>query len=221
VTRRPTPARGRKSTPSTRRAGKGRAAPRPADVDSSGRVPLLTANVVHCMKGRLRVKLPVKKGDSAFFASVAERLAKCPGVEKVEVNPITGSVLFVHSATPQQIDRFAASKGLFRLAPWRTAHKTLFGDVADLFTKWNRDLKQATVGGVDIPSLIFLSLVASGIYQVFRGNLSMPAWYTAFYYALGIFSRGHVEEPDEGQDLLQDAEEVADVLDDLSDGGDD
>jgi hypothetical protein len=31
----------------------------------------------------------------------------------------------------------------------------------------------------------------------------MPAWYTAFYYALGIFTRAHVDEFDEGDELLE------------------
>jgi len=29
----------------------------------------------------------------------------------------------------------------------------------------------------------------------------MPAWYTAFYYALGVFSSAKVEEIDEGEEL--------------------
>lgn len=221
MTHRPRNVRSRKSTASKPKVGKGRATPQSADVDMSGHIPTLTAQVAHCMQGRLRIKLPAKKGDGVFFSSLAESLSKCPGVQKVEVNPLTASVLCVHSTTPQRIDRFAVSKGLFRLAPWRGVPRTLFGDVADLFTKWNRSLKQSSGGALDIPSVVFLSLVATGIYQVFLGNLSMPAWYTAFYYALGIFSRGHIEEPDEGQELLEDAEEVAEILDDLGDGGDD
>jgi len=190
-------------------------------VETPREVALPTANVVHRTSGRLRVKVPEKKGDERFFASMAERMAKCPGVQKVEANPITGSVLFLHAATPRQIDRFATSHDLFRFSLLRAVRKTLFGDVANLFGDWNRRLKVSTGGGMDIPSLIFLSLVASGIYQVLRGNLVMPAWYTAFYYALGIFTRGYVEEPDAGQDILQDIEESGDILEDLGDGGDD
>jgi len=36
----------------------------------------------------------------------------------------------------------------------------------------------------------------------------MPAWYTAFYYALQVFSKGHLDEPDAGENLLEDFEDI-------------
>ena len=61
---------------------------------------------------------------------------------------------------------------------------------------------------MDIPTLVFLSLLISGIWQIARGSVAMPAWYTAFYYALGIFTRAQVDDLDEGGELL---EEFGDV----------
>jgi hypothetical protein len=29
--------------------------------------------------------------------------------------------------------------------------------------------------------------MGAGIYQIARGNFAAPAWYTAFWYALGLF----------------------------------
>jgi hypothetical protein len=69
-------------------------------------------------------------------------------------------------------------------------------------------LKRLTSGEVDIPSLVFLGLVVSGIYEIARGNLVMPAWYTAFYYALQVFSRGQIDELDSGENLLEGFEDV-------------
>jgi len=65
-----------------------------------------------------------------------------------------------------------------------------------------------TGGEVDIPSLVFVSLLFSGIWQIARGNLAMPAWYTAFYYALGVFTRAQVDEWDEGEDLVADIDDA-------------
>lgn len=221
MTRRPTGVRKRESGPGSSTTRKGRPTRPPAGSKAASEIPLLAAEVVHRTNGRLRVRVPTKKGDAKFFAAAAEKFAKCPGVEKVEVNPVTASILFGLSTTPDHIGRFAEQKGLFRLAPWRLAHRTLFGDVADIFRKWNRNLKQSSGGGLDIPSLIFLSLIVSGIYQLARGNLVMPAWYTAFYYALGIFSRGYEEPPDEGPNVLEGPEEALDLPDDLGGDGDD
>jgi hypothetical protein len=221
VTRRPTDVRKRESGAGSTRTRKGRAIRPAAEVKTASEVPLLTAEVVHRTNGRLRVKVPAKKGDSAFFEAAAEKLAECPGVEKVEVNPVTASILFALSTTPERINRFAERKGLFRLAPWRPVRKTIFADVADLFRKWNRALKESSGGDLDIPSLVFVSLVISGVYQIARGNLSMPAWYTAFYYALGVFSRGFEETPDEGPNIVEDIEDNGGFLGDLGEEGGD
>ena len=36
--------------------------------------------------------------------------------------------------------------------------------------------------------------------------MTIPAWYTAFYYALGVFSHSRaVDEFDEGEDLLDES----------------
>ncbi len=53
-------------------------------------------------------------------------------------------------------------------------------NVADTFRAYDKDLKKISGGELDIPSLVFLSLLISGIWQIARGNLGMPAWYTAF-----------------------------------------
>ncbi len=61
-----------------------------------------------------------------------------------------------------------------------------------------------SVSLIVIPSLIFLSLLISGIWQIARGNFAMPAWYTAFYYALGVFARAQVEDEwEEGKSSSQ------------------
>jgi len=49
--------------------------------------------VCHLTTGRLRVKIPEKRHDGAFFKTVGERLASWDSVERIEVNPLTASVL--------------------------------------------------------------------------------------------------------------------------------
>jgi hypothetical protein len=80
--------------------------------------------------------------------------------------------------------------------------------VAASFRAYNENLKKLTGGEIDIPSLVFVSLLISGIWQIARGNLAMPAWYTAFYYALGVFTSAKVDEFDEGENLLADFDDV-------------
>src|ERR1051326_4256278 len=49
--------------------------------------------VCHLTNGRVRVKIPEKRRDEAFFNAVRERLGSWSSIEAVEVNPLTASVL--------------------------------------------------------------------------------------------------------------------------------
>ncbi len=162
------------------------------------------AYMVHESDGRLRVGVPSKKGHSDYFSRLEEDLSALPGVEFVKGNPISGTVLLVHRISRGAIARYAAQKGHFALKSPRSQPKPVFVHVAEAFRSWNEGLKRATGGALDLPGAIFLSLVLSGIYQIARGNVRAPAWYTAFWYALGVFSKGHADEWDEDEDLLDD-----------------
>lgn len=166
------------------------------------------AHVSHRMSCRLRIKIPSKKGDALYFAALRERLTDCPGVAAVSVSPQIGSALILHDCETNEIFAYAKKNELFVRKRSARPHKTLFNSVADTFQGYNRNLKTLTGGEIDIPSLVFLSLIASGIYQIARGNLVAPAWYTAFYYALGVFTRAQVDEWDEGEDVPEDFEDA-------------
>ncbi len=159
------------------------------------------AHVSHGMAHRLRIKIPSKRGEVSYFSSLRERLSGCPGVGEIRVNPQTGSALISYECERKTIAEFARDNDLFLLKRSTPRRKTLFGNVADTFQGYNRYLRKLTGGEVDIPSLVFVSLLISGMWQIARGNLAMPAWYTAFYYALGVFTRSQVDEWDEGEDL--------------------
>ncbi len=166
------------------------------------------AHVSHRMARRLRIKIPSKRRDVSYFSNLMERLSGCPGVKEIRVNPNIGSALISYEGERKTIADFARENELFVLGRSGRPQKPLFTNVADTFQVYNRYLKNATGGEVDIPSLIFLSLVISGVWQIARGNIVMPAWYTAFYYALGVFTRAQIEEWDEGEDFALEADDA-------------
>jgi hypothetical protein len=53
--------------------------------------------VVHFLPGRVRVKLPGLKGNTALAREVQHTLAAIDGIRHVEVSPITGSVLVLYN----------------------------------------------------------------------------------------------------------------------------
>ena len=166
------------------------------------------ADVCHEMLHRLRVKIPSKKGNASYFSTMRERMSECPGVKKVDVNPQTGSALIVHDCEAKTIFQYARKQGLFAREQTSRAHKPIFASVSDAFQSYDKSIRQMTGGEIDIPSLVFVGLMISGVYQIAKGNLVMPAWYTAFYYALQVFSKGHLDEPDAGENLIEDFEDI-------------
>jgi len=166
------------------------------------------AHVSSGIARRLRIKIPSKKGDASYFSTLRERLSACPGVGEIRVNPKTGSALISYECETKSLAEFGRENDLFLLRRYAPGRKSLFGNVADTFQGYNHDLKKLTGNEIDIPSLIFLSLVVSGIWQIARGNFVMPAWYTAFYYALGVFTRAQVDEWDEGENLVAELDDA-------------
>jgi hypothetical protein len=69
----------------------------------------------------------------------------------------------------------------------------------------DRSLRAVTGGKVDIPSAVFLALLCSGLYQLMRGRISAPPWYTAFWYAFGLVSM-YVIEKAAGIDVARQAD---------------
>jgi hypothetical protein len=136
------------------------------------------------------------KGKASYFERLNESLSAREDVKEVWVNPINGGALIIHTAGLDELIEHGASSGLYDLQRKTPSPKTLYDEVAGLFKGWNRDLKRLSGGHIDIPSLVFLSLVISGVYQIMRGRFTAPAWYTAFWYALGVFSKGQVEDWD-------------------------
>lgn len=166
------------------------------------------AHVHHVIPNRIRIKIPSRKGDHGYFSTVSQQLANCAGVEEVWTNPSTAGLLVIHHCELKDLAVYAEENSLFHLIrPKGAARKTLFQNVSDAFRTYDVEMKTMTNGVLDIPSMVFLSLVVSGLWQIARGNLVMPAWYVAFYYALGVYMHSKEGDPDEGGNILEESGE--------------
>ncbi|MGA3086497.1 MAG: HMA2 domain-containing protein [Thermodesulfobacteriota bacterium] len=142
----------------------------------------------HVSKGRLRLKISSKKRDSAFFAQLQAVLTALPGLDQVKANPLSGSLLILHSELPEEMASFV--KTLAGFAPKRNSNgkpNTIYRRVTGTFHQVNTQIQGFTKGELDVPTLSFIALVAVGLYQISRKNFVAPAWYMAFWYALNIF----------------------------------
>jgi hypothetical protein len=51
------------------------------------------ARIVHRTRGRIRLKVPERRRDLAWFLELYDHLRRLPGVEEVQADPVTGSAL--------------------------------------------------------------------------------------------------------------------------------
>ncbi|MCX7913586.1 MAG: hypothetical protein N2511_03260 [Thermodesulfovibrionales bacterium] len=141
----------------------------------------------HKIKNRIRIKVPSKKGDKNYFNYINGKLLECNGLIDVKVNPLSGSVLVLHTTDVAKISEFALTNKIFKLINSKPNPLDLHSRVSMVFRDLDRYTQSITGGTLDIADMLFLFLMGLGIYQLSRGNITAPAWYTAFWYAFGIF----------------------------------
>jgi hypothetical protein len=113
----------------------------------------------------------------------------------VDVNPLTGSVIMTGIAIDQKkVMAFAEEEKLFTAVQPELTSKTLPQTAAAPLAGFSDMIRQFSNGMLDLPGAIFLSLLAYGIVELARGNFSRPPWYTALWYAFGLFSKSLIDQ---------------------------
>jgi hypothetical protein len=152
------------------------------------------AYISHSTAERVRLKIPSKKRDDLYFGSLMDAFRANEKILSIEANPLTGSILIEHQLDLHDLTAFAKEKGLFIVK--ESEEKALSGETAlhktisQGYSSLDRKVRKATGGATDIGDLAFMALVASGVYEISKGNFIAPAWYTALWYGLGIFFKG-------------------------------
>jgi hypothetical protein len=161
------------------------------------------AYIIHHTPDRLRIKIPSQKGNKGYFSFLEEKLSNYSGIKKIKTNTLTGSVLFIEAIglkealSLKDIGQYGEANNLFslqRLMPYPTPlSQGLSQKIITSFNNFNKKLVNFTSGELDIASVSFLFLLGLGLYQISRGNLIAPAWYTAFWYAANIILKTHTK----------------------------
>ena len=147
------------------------------------------AHISHRMAGRVRLKIPAKKGDIRYFQLAEQAFKGCAPVQDVSSNPATGSMLIEFSGKADAVLAFAENKQLFTIVKEVGQGTDFHQSVKGSFNAIDRQVKGWTQGSINLGGLAFVALVGAGIYQIARGNFTAIPWYSAFWYALGIFSK--------------------------------
>jgi hypothetical protein len=140
------------------------------------------ACVIHALRGRTRMRVPERRGDTRYFETVREGLCRLDGVGPVEINPTTGSILVWH-ATPfddvsgraQQSRLFAVDRSL-TAAPPAASSSELGPSIRSPF------------GPLANPRLAaFALLLGLGLIQLLRGQVMPPAISLLWYATTALF----------------------------------
>ena len=153
------------------------------------------ALVVYRGPERVRVRIAERRGDTGYYRDVAGKLADALVPLQIDVNAHTASVLITGSTVDvPALAAAAMAQGLFRLENTALRKPILSMNVATPLQSANRTVKQWSGGALDLPGGLFAVLVLFGIFELLRGNWKTPPWYTALWYAFGLYSRALFDE---------------------------
>jgi hypothetical protein len=154
--------------------------------------------LLHAIPGRIRLRVHEVKGSPARAHEVEQQVAGLKLVRRVEVNPVTGSVLVVYdhedSASIAELGRLFLP-GL-ELATMTTppdpvpdvdaVTPSVVEGVMHHARAINANLR-TTTGGLDLRVLVPATFVLLGIKTLVTERKRTPAWYNYFWFAFGTF----------------------------------
>lgn len=160
--------------------------------------------VAHAIPGRIRLKIDRLKGDANLARETGERVRSLPGVERVETNTRTGSLLVLYderapgwrehqrplaetlaqlwSLRPDEVRRHLAHPS------HRPQHARALGPhhVTGFFSTLNEHV-EALTGGAGLTLLVPLALVLLGIRGLFAAERAAPRWYDLLWFGFATF----------------------------------
>jgi hypothetical protein len=160
---------------------------------------LSEAYVEHQIEKRARIRIQSRRGDASYFEDLRNKLFQLKKFERIQINPVTGSVLIIHDEIDLKgIANYAEEGSLFSLNPDGSAAAPLARKVVKPIENFSLFLNRLTNGEVDLAGLIFVSLLGFGIFEILRGRFRAPPWYTAFWYAFGVLTKSVVDQAKSG-----------------------
>ncbi len=160
------------------------------------------AQIVHQVRGRLRLRIQERRKDTEYFETVREHLEDLPGVESVRVNSVTGSVLLLHPELDfDQLAPRLSDSELFQLLAGPPPEVPAFAPLQSGLAGIDRLVGEGSGGGVDLRTIAFMITMGMAIRQVMRGQIMVPA-FTLMWHAMDLVFRkaGESGEPGESDE---------------------
>ncbi|ABQ89330.1 MULTISPECIES: hypothetical protein [unclassified Roseiflexus] len=143
--------------------------------------------IAHRIGDRVRVRIPERKGDAAYFMRVERDLSACERVMYVEANPLTASILLRYHGTNDDLRRDAINLGLFAVEEPPPPVNPALTAATERIDQLDRFLQRSSNGSFDLLEVAFVGLIGASIVQVLRGQALGPAS-TLLAHALAILA---------------------------------
>jgi hypothetical protein len=168
----------------------------------------LKFNVAHQVPGRVRMKVPAAKGNPELLKQIADTFAVIPGIERITVNPATGSVVMFYDIDQHhefhgrmqehaplqggycpprtEIDELATK--IEQEAEFLASHSDAARAIVNGFKAFDREIRLATDNNVDLKIVLALGIIGVTVLEV-GASAATPVWVT-----LSLFALNHVLE---------------------------
>jgi hypothetical protein len=169
-------------------------------------------HIVHQTPGRVRLKVPGARNNAAMLEEIRQAFMAIPGIEEVNVNPTTGSVVLYydqeqrdgfhahfaqhtaaptpHNGTPPTTEIDSLANKIEEEAEFLAAHSHLARGVVDFCKSADRQLRQSTNNVIDLKIFIAVGLVAITFLEV-GASAATPMWVTVAIFALNHYLETH------------------------------
>lgn len=181
-----------------------------------------SAQVVHHIPGRVRLRVPHTHRTPDAIGRLREELQSVPGVRRVDVNAVTGSMVVHHDPNGTSLDEVnkalgAAGEFALDLVPPRMREQVrgevslVAHDVRNTVAALDGTVRRATGGWLDLKMLVPLAFVGAAAVQI---TLSEGAWtavppYVLLYYGFDTFMKFHSLTPANRAALISDTPDTA------------
>jgi hypothetical protein len=188
------------------------------------------AYVHHHIPGRVRFRVPAAKGEDQRLRELSSAIARVPGVNSVDYNPVTGSILIEYSPREYRdlgsLDKILIESGIpievrlpvpqddaLLLRKKRHRHrqyrKSQAAKVVDsFFSELDRDIRTATGNEVDLKFIMPLIVGILGLISLRRSGAT-PLWLTLMIFAFHSFLNLHAP----GIEDIAEADQIAMEMD--------
>jgi hypothetical protein len=168
----------------------------------------LHLKVEHQVRGRIRIKIPAGKGNAELLEEIKETFGAIPGIERITVNPTTGSVVLhydedrhdefhddfqqhlppVHRPPSNEIDEIA--RKLEDEAEFLAEHSQIARAVVDFFKELDVRVKAASGNVIDLKIVLAIGIIGFTVLGV-GASAATPVWVTLVIFSLNHFIEMH------------------------------